>query len=168
APSCVGVLSLDGSPAFAPHVLDSLRQPLEHGELVLQRSYASARYPARFQLVLAANPCPCGKGGGKGIGCTCPALARRRYQSRLSGPLLDRVDIRVTVGHLSRAEATRAVESTAVVAARVLAARRRQAARLAGTPWRLNGEVPGPWLRRHTKEAAPECLRLLERRLDEG
>lgn len=163
----LGVLFLDESPEFAPHVLDSLRQPLEHGELVVQRSYASARYPARFQLVLAANPCPCGKGGGKGIDCTCSALARRRYQSRLSGPLLDRVDIRVTVGALTRVD-TEVVEDSATVAARVRLARQRQAERLADTPWRTNGEVPGPWLRSQTTRVAPECVRALERQLDQG
>ncbi|MPV49601.1 YifB family Mg chelatase-like AAA ATPase [Pseudactinotalea sp. HY160] len=164
----LGVLFLDESPEFAPHVLDSLRQPLEHGELVLQRSYASARYPARFQLVLAANPCPCGKGSGKGIDCTCSAQVRRRYENRLSGPLLDRVDIRVTVGRITRVEAARAGEDTATVAARVRRARHRQRERLAGTPWGTNGEVPGPWLRERTGQVAPDCLRLLERQLDQG
>ncbi|MBE9941452.1 ATP-binding protein, partial [Cellulosimicrobium cellulans] len=86
-----GVLFLDEAPEFGARVLQTLRQPLEHGELVIHRAGGTARYPARFQLVLAANPCPCGQGVGKGLECTCSSVAQRRYFGRLSGPLLDRV-----------------------------------------------------------------------------
>ena len=108
-----------------------------------------ASYPAAFQLVLAANPCPCGKSGGRGLECTCTSLQRRRYFSRLSGPLLDRVDIQVEVGAVSAADLASAGrgESSAEVAQRVLRARRAAERRLAGTPWRLNAEVPGSYLR---------------------
>lgn len=140
-----GVLFLDEAPEFSTAVLQTLRQPLEHGELVLHRASGAARYPARFQLVLAANPCPCGMAVGKGLRCTCRSEQRRRYFGKLSGPLLDRVDLQVEL-QPSRADAS-AGETSAVVAARVAAARRAQAGRLAGTPWRLNGEVPGGWLR---------------------
>src|SRR5690606_38814492 len=92
-----GVLFMDEAPEFSPRVLQTLRQPLEHGELVIQRAAGSARYPARFQLVLAANPCPCGLSIGKGLECSCTPMARRRYFARLSGPLLDRVDLQVEV-----------------------------------------------------------------------
>ncbi|HLT85180.1 MAG TPA: YifB family Mg chelatase-like AAA ATPase, partial [Phototrophicaceae bacterium] len=92
-----GVLLLDEAPEFPRRVLDSLRQPLERGELVVHRARGAARYPARFQLVLAANPCPCGKASGKGLACTCTPLERRRYLARLSGPLLDRVDLQIDV-----------------------------------------------------------------------
>ena len=88
-----------------PRVLETLRQPLEHGELVLHRAAGAARYPARFQLVLAANPCPCGKAVGKGLRCTCSPAERRRYLARLSGPLLDRIDIQVDVAPVTRADA---------------------------------------------------------------
>ncbi|WP_345714398.1 YifB family Mg chelatase-like AAA ATPase, partial [Kineococcus glutinatus] len=119
-----GVLFLDEAPEFDRRVLESLRQPLEQGELVLHRARGTARFPARFQLVLAANPCPCGRAVGKGLGCTCTSVARRRYASRLSGPLLDRVDLRVAVRPVTRAHlgGDAAQEGTALVAARVAAA----------------------------------------------
>ncbi len=144
-----GVLFMDEAPEFAPAVLDALRQPLESGVVVLSRSGGVARYPARTTLVLASNPCPCGMSVGKGLECTCSALARRRYLSRLSGPLLDRVDLRVEVrppllGQLRMGQG----ESTATVAGRVAVARERCVARLAGTPWRTNAELPGSALRR--------------------
>lgn len=165
-----GVLFLDEAPEFSPRVLETLRQPLEHGELVLHRARGAARYPARFQLVLAANPCPCGRASGKGLDCVCTPVARRRYLSRLSGPLLDRIDIRVEVPELS-AGALRAAgpaEASAVVAERVLRARGAAAARLAGTPWRVNGEVPGPWLRDRTRRLEPRLTGQLDQLRDAG
>lgn len=165
-----GVLFLDEAPEFSPRVLETLRQPLEHGELVLHRARGAARYPARFQLVLAANPCPCGRASGKGLDCVCTPVARRRYLSRLSGPLLDRIDIRVEVPEL-RPGALRAApagEATAVVAARVHVARWIAVERLSDTPWRLNGEVPGPWLRDHTRRVAPSLTGRLDQLRDTG
>lgn len=146
-----GVLFLDETPEFSPRVLEALRQPLEEGELVVARAHATARFPARFQLVLAANPCPCGLAAGADARCTCTPLARRRYLTRLSGPVLDRVDIRmqvlpVTRGSLALAR-DEAPESTATVAARVARARAAQRERLRGTPYRCNGELPGALLR---------------------
>jgi magnesium chelatase family protein len=147
-----GVLFLDEAPEFAPSVLDALRQPLESGVVEVARSTGSARFPARFTLVLAANPCPCGKSGtpiGDAL-CTCPSRMRVAYRNRLSGPLLDRVDVRVRLEPPSRlhlrAELADA-ESTSVVAARVLRARAAAAKRLVGTPWRTNGDIPGTQLR---------------------
>lgn len=144
-----GVLFLDEAPEFSSGVLDCLRQPLESGTVTIDRVGGRASYPAAFQLVLAANPCPCGKAGGRGLECTCTSLQRRRYFSRLSGPLLDRVDIQVEVAPVSAADLARpeSGESSAVVAQRVLRARRAARHRLAGTPWRLNAEVPGSYLR---------------------
>lgn len=144
-----GVLFMDEAPEFSTAVLQTLRQPLEHGELVLHRAAGVARYPARFQLVLAANPCPCGRAVGKGLDCTCRSEQRRRYFSKLSGPLLDRVDLQVDVQPVARAAlaTAEAAECTATVAARVARARAAQSARLAGTGWRTNAEVPGRWLR---------------------
>ena len=102
------------------------------------------RFPARFQLVMAANPCPCGLGFGKGVGCSCSPMAKRGYLGRLSGPLLDRVDLQVQVPAVTRSSlAGLAGESSAAVAARVRAARQAQAERWSGTPWRLNSQVPG-------------------------
>jgi magnesium chelatase family protein len=163
-----GVLFLDEAAEFSPRALDALRQPLEHGELAIHRSLATARFPARFQLVLAANPCPCGMATGKAEECRCTPLARRRYLSRLSGPLLDRIDLQVEVLAVSRAElAGPRAEPTKVVAGRVLAARGAQRERLSGTPWSCNREVPGPWLRAGLRlPAAVTCD--LDRALDRG
>ncbi|WP_194949050.1 YifB family Mg chelatase-like AAA ATPase [Actinomyces trachealis] len=165
-----GVLFLDEAPEFASGVLDCLRQPLESGTVTIDRVGGRATYPAAFQLVMAANPCPCGKAGGRGLECTCTSLQRRRYFSRLSGPLLDRVDIQVEVGPVLAAElvAPEPGESSAVVASRVLAARRRTAARLAGTPWRLNAQVPGAWLRSPDSGTDPQLVGRLMEALERG
>lgn len=165
-----GVLFLDEAPEFGIRVLETLRQPLEHGEIVLHRARGIARYPAQFQLVLAANPCPCGRGSGKGLDCTCTPMARRRYQARLSGPLMDRIDIRAEVSEPQSAVFSTAEpgESSAVVAQRVLAARQRGHARLQGTPWRLNAQVPGTWLREHTTSVSTRMSAQLDRLRDSG
>ncbi|MFC5906833.1 YifB family Mg chelatase-like AAA ATPase [Streptacidiphilus monticola] len=165
-----GVLFLDEAPEFPIRVLDALRQPLESGEVVVARSAGSLRLPARFTLMLAANPCPCGRWSQAGGGCECTPTMVSRYQSRLSGPLLDRVDLRVEVEAVSRVELLShagASESTAVVAARVAEARERAAARYADTPWRLNGEVPGHELRTRWR-VAPDALKDAEREMERG
>ena len=133
---------------------------------MLHRAAGTARYPARFQLVLAANPCPCGQAVGKGLACTCRSEQRRRYFGKLSGPLLDRVDLQVELQPGARAESAPG-ESTRSVAARVAAARGAQAERLGGTPWRTNGEVPGSWLRDRLG-ADRALLADLDRALDRG
>ena len=163
----LGVLFLDECPEFSPRVLDALRQPLEEGEVKIHRSYGVATYPARFQLILAANPCPCGKGSGKGLECTCTAQRRRRYQNRLSGPLLDRIDIRVEVERVRGTRETHA-EPSRVVRSRVEAAQARARRRLRHTPWRLNAHVPGAWYRHHTRHHAPNLLQTLEAYMNEG
>jgi magnesium chelatase family protein len=165
-----GCLFLDEAPEFDRDVLDALRQPLESGQVVIARSGLTAQFPARFTLVLAANPCPCARVTSSGSACTCTPLARRRYLARLSGPLLDRVDVKVELLPVSRAELLSdrgLAEPSAVVAARVAEARLRAAARLAGTPWRLNGEIPGSELRRSYRPAAG-ALAPLERAMDLG
>ncbi len=167
-----GVLFMDEAPEFAPAVLDALREPLESGQITVARLAARVRFPARFQLVLAANPCPCGlaiTAPGAVSACRCTPMARLRYLGRLSGPLLDRVDLKIEMLAASRADLRAepgSAESTAVVAERVAAARERMAARLAGTPWRVNGEVPGHVLRRLWRlpwEVVGEAERLLDR-----
>jgi magnesium chelatase family protein len=164
-----GVLFLDEAPEFASGVLEALRQPLESGVVTISRAVGIARYPARFMLVLAANPCPCAAAGVAGE-CSCPAAVKRRYRAKLSGPLLDRIDMQLELLKLSRAEmiADRAhVESSGVVAERVLLARDRMAKRLAGTPWHTNSEIPIGVLRRRwpIKRSA---LAVLDERLDLG
>jgi magnesium chelatase family protein len=165
-----GFLFLDEAPEFARDVLDALRQPLESGEVVVARSGLTARFPARFTLVLAANPCPCAKGAATGAACSCTPATKRRYLSRLSGPLLDRVDVKVELLPVGRAELLNDrhfAESSPVVAARVAAARERAAARLKDTPWRLNAEIPGSELRR-AFPPSPGSLAPLERAMDLG
>lgn len=165
-----GILFLDEAPEFSVKVLDALRQPLECGEVVIARAHATTCFPARFVLVLAANPCPCGLAGAVGAHCACSPAATRRYLERLSGPLLDRIDVRVDVRPVSRAdllsgEATG--ESSAAVAERVSQARQRAAVRLIGTPWRTNAEVPGRELRSRWRPA-PGALSCVERDMDRG
>jgi magnesium chelatase family protein len=165
-----GVLFLDEAPEFATGVLDALRQPLESGHVTIARSGGVARYPARFLLVLAANPCGCATSSAAAGSCTCSPLTRRRYLSRISGPLLDRVDLQVRMDPVSRTELladSRHVEHTAAVAARVLEARSRAAARLAGSPWRTNSDVPGRELRDRWAPART-ALVAAERALDAG
>jgi magnesium chelatase family protein len=165
-----GCLFLDEAPEFGRDVLDALRQPLESGQVVLARSGLTARFPARFTLVLAANPCPCAKGAAPKAACTCTPAVRRRYLARLSGPLLDRVDVKVEFMPVSRAELLsdrKFTEPSAVVAERVGAARQRAAARLRETPWRLNAEIPGSELRRCFPPASG-ALAPLERAMDLG
>ena len=159
---------LDEAPEFQQRVLETLRQPLEHGELVIHRSGGAARFPARFQLVLAANPCPCGMASGKGLDCTCTPQARRRYLGKLSGPLLDRVDLQVEVEAVGRAGMRgERGEPTAAVATRVAAARAIARERLAATPWTINAEVPGTWLRERLRPRW-SALRDVDKALDAG
>ncbi|MEU7073785.1 YifB family Mg chelatase-like AAA ATPase [Streptomyces narbonensis] len=165
-----GILFLDEAPEFSGKVLDALRQPLESGHVVIARAAGVVRLPARFLLVLAANPCPCGRHTLQGAGCECPSALVRRYQARLSGPLLDRVDLRVEAEPVTRADLLGQGgrgDATATVAARVHEARARAAARLADTPWSVNSEIPGHELRtRHL--AAPGALAAAERDIERG
>ena len=165
-----GVLFLDETPEFSSQALDALRQPLEAGHVVIARSAGVVRFPAKFLMVLAANPCPCGRFSRTDDMCECPPSAIRRYQARLSGPLLDRVDLRVEVDRVTRAQLTERGargESTATVADRVREARERAVARLSGTPWRTNSEVPGRELRSRW-HAAPGAMDDAERNLERG
>jgi magnesium chelatase family protein len=160
---------LDEAPEFPPRAMDALRVPLESGRVVLARSESTAVYPARFQLVMAANPCPCGMAGTPGADCRCPPMAVRRYASRVSGPVLDRVDIHQRLRPVRSAllSATDSVgESSAVVADRVAAARDRQRHRLSPLGWSTNAEVPGPVLRKHLP--APVGADLITRALVRG
>ncbi|MFI8877709.1 YifB family Mg chelatase-like AAA ATPase [Streptomyces sp. NPDC055243] len=165
-----GVLFLDEAPEFSSQTLDSLRQPLESGHVVIARSAGVVRLPAKFLMVLAANPCPCGRHTLLGDGCECPASVVRRYQARLSGPLLDRIDLKVEVEPVTRSElagyGTRG-DSTQTVADRVRVARERAAVRLTGTGWRTNSEVPGHALRARWP-AEPGALDAAELDLERG
>jgi magnesium chelatase family protein len=151
-----GVLFLDEVAEMTGSTLQALRQPLENGRVVLGRARGTTEFPARVQLIVAANPCPCAPPAGDHA-CTCPPGVRRRYRAKLSGPLLDRIDIRLTLQPLRAAQlmtaTTTSAQPSALVAARVAQARSAAAERWAGHGWLVNAEVPGPDLRR-----APWCL----------
>ncbi len=143
-----GVLFLDEATEFSARVLDGLRQPLESGWANVYRARHRAQLPARFQLILATNPCPCGNALSRGKSCKCSALQLRRYLGRLSGPLLDRVDLHVTMHSPTRADLSRPPEYTSAQGAqRVREARERAAHRWREYPWKLNAHVPSRQLR---------------------
>ncbi len=160
-----GVLFLDEAPEFATTVLDALRQPLESGDIVIHRANYSARFPARVQLVLAANPCPCGNAGVADSTCVCTPDRRRRYLARLSGPILDRIDIHVPVSRVSRAhlfDDTSPRMTTAQARERVVAARA-----MANDRW--GHDRPDPTELRSGKfRLAPVVVRALDSALDRG
>lgn len=165
-----GVLFLDEAPEFSASVLDALRQPLESGSITIHRANAIASFPGRFQLVLAANPCPCGQYGARDGDCTCPPNARRRYLARLSGPLLDRIDIQLRVNRITAAQLRMSggAMSTRQARDRVLAARERAAARLRETPWSVNAHVSGRWLRSSPMRPSASVTVALDRALERG
>jgi magnesium chelatase family protein len=166
-----GVLFVDEATEFDRRSLDSLRQPLESGVVTITRAGGAATYPCRFQLVLAANPCPCARGGRAtdASNCRCTSSQLRAYKARLSGPLLDRIDLRARLEPISRAilDVDARGESSVAVRDRVAAARARAARRLEGTPWRTNAEVPGPDLRSRWRPPT-EALADLRIDLDHG
>jgi magnesium chelatase family protein len=160
-----GVLFLDELAEWSRHALETLRQPMESGRVVISRAARQSEFPARFQLVAAMNPCPCGWAGDPSGRCGCSAEVVARYRTRLSGPLLDRIDLQLAVPRLPPSELRpggEPGESTATVRARVLAARERQLAR-AG--------VANAHLDQATTERdcvlAPADRRLLERAIDQ-
>jgi magnesium chelatase family protein len=153
-----GVLFMDELPEFQQHVLESLRQPLEDGRVIVARASGIADFPARFQLVAAANPCR--RGCPALERCLCTPAERDRYLGRLSGPLLDRIDLQVELPALEGDEFVGAArgDDSATVRARVTPARERQRARVRGA--RLNAEISGRLLRRLCP-LPPEAQRLL-------
>ena len=163
------ITSVEEAPEFQPAVIEALRTPLESGMITLGRSEVHARYPARFQLILAANPCPCGQAATPGAHCQCSPMAVRRYAEKISGPIRDRIDINQAFLPLRKAylKATlQRTESSAVVAQRVLEARERQRRRLAGSGWQTNSEVSGTYLRHHLP--LPDGLQTVDEAVDRG
>jgi magnesium chelatase family protein len=144
----LGVLFLDELPEFNRGVLDSLRQPLEAGTVSVARANAHVTFPARVQLIAAMNPCRCGHLGDAGLACARAPRCASDYQAKVSGPLLDRIDLHVEVQAVTAADLVLPppTEGSAEVAARVAAARAVQAARYAGTGARTNAEADGPLL----------------------
>jgi magnesium chelatase family protein len=145
-----GVLFLDELTEFRRDAVEGLRQPLEDGRVVVARSSGVVEFPARFTLVAASNPCPCGFDGDRRRRCTCLPNRILHYRQRLSGPLLDRIDIQLFVPRLTRAELMggETGERSESVRARVETARARQRQRLAGTRWTCNAQMPGAMARR--------------------
>jgi magnesium chelatase family protein len=148
-----GVLFLDEFPEFPRHVLEALRQPIEDGIVTISRAVGSVRYPAQFMLLAAANPCPCGNFGSEMKACTCLPGMVTRYQKRISGPIMDRIDLHVNVpavlpekytGHIEKGE------SSLVVQTRVQQARRIQIARFVGTNRKANADM-------NTKDVRTYC-----------
>jgi len=156
-----GVLFLDELPEFDRRVLEVLREPLETGTVTISRAARQAEFPASFQFVAAMNPCPCGFLGDTQHPCRCTPDKVQRYRGRLSGPLLDRLDLHVEVPRVPlqvmRAE-TRTIESSATVAARVAQARQRQYERQQVTNSRLNNREAERFCK-----PSPQAAALLER-----
>lgn len=162
-----GVLFIDEAPECVVGVLDSLRQPLESGAITITRAIGSATFPADFILVLAANPCPCGRLTGRGRSCTCSSLQIRRYLNRLSGPLIDRIDLRIKVEPPTRtAFASGEIgESSTLVRERVAVARKRAAKRFHLFNISRNAEIPAFALRNEFK-AERAGMSLLHNEMD--
>ncbi len=140
-----GVLFLDEAPEFSRNALEALRQPLESGHIALSRSSWTGLLPARFQLILAANPCPCGNAlTDSPRVCECTSVALRKYTTHVSGPLRDRIDINILIPNI---RGTSAGESSAIVRERVIAARQLSHQRFADFPWTTNSEISPASLR---------------------
>ncbi|MDH4108516.1 MAG: YifB family Mg chelatase-like AAA ATPase [Gammaproteobacteria bacterium] len=159
-----GVLFLDELPEWSRHVLEMLREPLEAGRITISRAGRQVDFPARFQFVAAMNPCPCGYHGDERGHCHCSADRIQNYRGKISGPLLDRIDLHVAMRRACSAtlRGPRREESTACVAARVAAARERQL----GRSGRLNAELNGNELESACRPT-DQALRLLDRALDQ-
>ena len=148
-----GILFLDEAPEFQTPVLESLRQPLESGMITISRASGQAIFPAKFQLVLAANPCPCGFSVGTGKTCICTGGQRAKYFSRISGPLSDRIDLRLELSQVNamQIKAGEPGPRSSDLALKVASARALAAKRLSGTPWVKNSQVPGTYLRKQLR-----------------
>ena len=158
-----GVLFLDEMPEYQRQTLESLRQPLEDGTVTVSRAKQSLDYPAKFMLVASMNPCPCGNYGSKTQQCRCTAAEIRRYVSRLSGPLLDRIDLQVEVDGISYEELRFATpsESSATIKERVEKARAVQRERYKGSGVHTNAQMTNAQMKKHCA-LSPECERILE------
>lgn len=172
-----GVLFMDEAPEFSPRVLQTLREPLESGHIAISRSKGTTLYPAKFQLVIAANPCPCGYAYGNGERCTCKERERARYFSRLSGPILDRIDIQMDVPPVERivipnqnnqvhgpSEESSTTLTSEMMRNNVTEARQVARTRFSKQGWDCNAQASGTWLRKYTsKQAVGLINRALEK-----
>ena len=158
-----GVLFLDEMPEYQRQTLESLRQPLEDGVVTVSRAKQSLDYPAKFMLIASMNPCPCGNFGSKTQQCRCTAAEIRRYVSRLSGPLLDRIDLQIEVDGISYEELRFAPpsEDSATIKARVEKARALQRERYKGTGVHTNAQMTNAQMKKYC-DLTPDCERILE------
>lgn len=163
-----GVLFLDELPEFRRAALETLRQPLESGQVVISRASGTMTFPCRFMLAAAMNPCPCGYLGDRRRTCTCPPAQIARYRRKISGPLLDRFDLLMEVPAVdpSILASAPAGECSASIRERVMAARRLQGSRYAGTPFRNNAALSGKALQRYCR-LRPEGRAILLRAVEE-
>ena len=157
-----GVLFLDELPEYKRSTLEALRQPLEDGKITISRSGGSCTYPARFMLCASMNPCPCGNYGSEKLTCTCTPAEIRNYRRKVSGPLLDRIDLQVEVDAIAYDDLTadEAQESSACVRERVNGARRIQSNRFEESALHTNAEMGERELREYCA-LSPECDRIL-------
>ncbi len=164
-----GVLFLDEMPEFGQHILEVLRQPLEDGMVTISRAQGTVSFPAKLVLVGAMNPCPCGYLGDSQRSCTCSQQVVTRYQRRLSGPLIDRIDIHLDVPRVEydKLSDTRSGETSAAIRARVETARDRQRARFRGKKMHANAEMGPAEVRDfcRTDTAAQNLLRMAMQQL---
>lgn len=155
-----GILFMDEAPEFSARTLQTLREPLESGYVAISRAKGTTYYPARFQLIMAANPCPCGYAYGNGERCTCKEKDRIKYFSRLSGPILDRIDIQIEVPPVERINPgmTPSGESSHAIRLRVIVARQTAQERFRKFGWVCNAQATGTWLRTNTSTKAIELV----------
>ena len=158
-----GILFLDELTEFPKHIIESLRQPMEDEYIVISRSGRNARFPCRFMLVGAMNPCPCGYYGDKVRECRCTPLEIKKYYSKISGPMLDRIDIQIEVPSLKYREMSSecACESSAEIRKRVLLGRDMQKERFMGEHFPANASMDGKSIRKHC-QLDPESKKLME------
>ncbi|CAH2032272.1 YifB family Mg chelatase-like AAA ATPase [Trichlorobacter ammonificans] len=158
-----GILFLDELPEFKKNALEVLRQPLEDGKVTISRALQSLTYPSRFMLVAAMNPCPCGYLGDPGHTCSCTPIAIKRYRSRISGPLLDRIDLHVEVPAVAYRDLSgnQPAESSAAIAGRVQSARQIQQQRFQGTKVHCNAQMNARLIKKHC-ELDADGHRMLE------
>ena len=159
-----GILFMDEAPEFSARTLQTLREPLESGYVAISRAKGTTYYPARFQLIMAANPCPCGYAYGNGERCTCREKDRVKYFSRLSGPILDRIDIQIEVPPVERISPGNAPsgDSSHAIRLRVIVARQMAQERFREFGWCCNAQATGTWLRANT---SPKAIELVNRAL---
>ena len=158
-----GVLYLDEFPEYSRQLIETLRQPLEDGTITVARANQTVTYPSSFTLIASMNPCPCGNYGSKDKECTCSPAQIHKYLAKISGPIMDRIDIQVEVDNITYGDLhkERAEEPTASIKERVDLARKIQNERFAGTKTHCNAKMSVPQTKRFCK-LSKDCQTLME------